>query len=410
MTKLHGLPLLKRQHNKEAEAIDSLHLKFHKPLPSLTTTQPNPVPPDSAVMVSPPSPSSSHPHSSLHSVVQDTTDAPSLSPQAEKDISTQRSYASAQAILQDYIPVIQKFINRERRAPRWTRRGPRTDARPHRSKLLGTDWSDYKILQSSVYFQQYRHPSKLTSRIILDSMCHCWGLYLTPNPEMHQEQGSCDIQLALDASFELVPDADWGSAELEPVARLMFGSVLLARFLVLQLFVEGLTSGNIQQRRAKWVIAQRAPYKAFRGLDIFALLSQDLCAVLTEDQIVSACHQIWRSTLSPLLRRFSDGSHVALSVVLDSADQAIPQNAPEAKRPLAMRAGFSCWTTILPPNSGVEFKVVCDKLIYLFIPYSLQRLSREMQDGWESLPRVSGSHQFRKRRNKNPVIEHKSTD
>ncbi|KAH8832513.1 hypothetical protein DL96DRAFT_661689 [Flagelloscypha sp. PMI_526] len=320
----------------------------------------------------------------------------SQSSQTEEDISNQHSYASAQAILQTYIPVIQNLINQERPVPRWSAPGPKTGARPLRSKRLGTDWVDFQILESSVYFQIYCHPSELTSRIILDSMCHNWGLYFVPNPTSRQGLGSCDIQLALDASFEAIPHADRKSDEVKPVGQLMFGSVLLARLLVLQLFVEGLTSGNIQQRRTKWVIAQYAPYKAFRGLDIFALLSQDLRAALSHDQILLACHRIWRHTLSPLLRKFSSSSHVSLSVVLDSGDKALPQKAPYIKRTIAMRAGLSCWTSILPLNSGAEFTVVTTKLTYLLTPEFLLKLSKERKER-ETLPCVSGAVQFRDR-------------
>ncbi|KAH8825793.1 hypothetical protein DL96DRAFT_1734953 [Flagelloscypha sp. PMI_526] len=424
MTNFHRLPLTKRKYNKDADDIDSPRLKRQKHSSSSSIQRDTPAMashssfhppsyPDSEVQnssmatvssvttqTSSPASTNSPTSSAPYQGIPSSTKCPSPGLQAGEDILAQRSYASAQALLQDYIPIIQKFINQERPMPMWSSPGPQKGARPLRSKQLGTKWLDYKILRSSsVYFQQYCHQSELTSRIILDSMCHHWGLYFAPNPKMRQELGSCDIQLALEASFEATPDARRFSDELEPVGQLMFGSVLLARLLVLQLFMEGLTYENVQQRRMKWVVAQQAPYKAFRGLDIFALLSQDIRAILSHDQIIIACHRIWQCTLSPVLRKFSWSRRVTLSVVLDWADQAVPPKAPNTKNNLAMRAGLSCWTSILLFDSGAEFKVVCDKLMYLFTPDYVLKLSSERQDGPQRPANVvSGSLQFRKRR------------
>ncbi|KAH8825766.1 hypothetical protein DL96DRAFT_1557354 [Flagelloscypha sp. PMI_526] len=389
MTKYHHL---KRKYNKKADDLDSLRLKHRRHPPSFSTVQPNVAhlqsPNGLAAMVSPylsPQPARIPGSVSQNKFMDTTLSLPTSMCKFRGQLSFRRRDPKMK----------QKFINQESPMPTWSMPGPKTGAAPLNSKELGTNWFGYKILQSSDYFQQYRHPSELTSRIILDSMCHSWGLYFAPNPDMCQGLGSCDIQLALEASFEVVPDAEYRSAELEPVGQLMFGSVLLARLLVLQLFLEELTSENILQRRKKWVIAQQVPCTAFCRLDIFALLSQDIRAILPHDDIVLACHCIWQYNIGPLLRTFSGDSHVSLSVVLDWGDQAVPQKAPRAKRPLAMRAGLSCWTSIFPFNSGVEFKVVCDELLYLLIPDYVLELSTKRHDRFERLPCLSGSHQFR---------------
>lgn len=190
---------------------------------------------------------------------------------------------------------------------------------------------------------------------------------------MSSANGSCDLQVAtegLSRNAQLSTD----TALLRNAACVHYGSILLARLLLLQEFVGNRPGSKTRMR--KWVIAQRFPAQIFgESRDLFLLLSQDLEAALSHDQIMMACNDVWK-TLSPHLSRGPFRSHVRLSVVVDNASQA-----HHPRDPYVVQAGMDCWTALFPPESRIAFLVIGNAQTRALIPDKVVELATLMDLG-----------------------------
>lgn len=98
--------------------------------------------------------------------------------------------------------------------------------------------------------------STASTRAVLDTLCHQWGLYFSSNKDMTSESGACDLHAASTMFRKKVPRIK-DRAFSRSMACLHFGSILLARLLLLREFVGGKPKSKTRMR--KWIIAQRFP-------------------------------------------------------------------------------------------------------------------------------------------------------